>query len=92
MRYEDLIVDPERTLIRVFRFLDEAWEPEVLDFNRFHHDGGLEDHVVSSTWKIEDGRGKHKSLPAALQATLWKIVRPTMVALGYDDRTYATTD
>jgi len=55
----------------------------VLDFNRFPHDAGIEDHVVSSTWKLEDARGKHQELPPDLRARVTAIVEPTMRALGY---------
>lgn len=88
LRYEELVVDPEGVLRRLFAFLGEAWEPLVLDFNRFEHDTGLEDHVVGSTWRVEDGRGKHKALPPDLQARLWTIVRPGMLDLGYPDRAF----
>ncbi|MEQ1506266.1 MAG: sulfotransferase [Myxococcota bacterium] len=88
LRYDQLVDEPERELRRVFAFLDEPWEPAVLDFNRFSHDGGLEDHVVSSTWKVEDAGGKHRSLPPELQARLWSVVRPAMLDLGYADRAY----
>jgi hypothetical protein len=88
LRYEDLVIDPERALAGVFAFLGEPWEPQVLDFNRFHHGAGLEDHVVSATWRVEDGRGKHRQLPIEQQHRMWEVVRPTMLDLGYEDRTY----
>jgi hypothetical protein len=83
LRYEDLVSSPEATLRAAFAFLDEPWEEAVLDFNRFPHDAGVEDHVVSSTWRIEDGRGKHASLPEDLRRQVAEIVDPTMRALGY---------
>jgi hypothetical protein len=86
LRYEDLVQRPEVELQRVFAFLGEPWEPEVLDFNRFEHDGGVEDHVVSSTWRIEDGRGKYLALPRERQQAMWAVIRPTALALGYDDK------
>jgi hypothetical protein len=88
LRYDALIADPEREIARALAFLGEPFEPAVLDFNRFAHDAGLEDHVVSSTWRVEDERGKHRALPSALQARLWTVVRETMLALGYEDRSY----
>lgn len=83
-RYEAMIDDPESELRRLFAFLGEPWEPEVLDFNRFPHDAGLEDHVVSSTWKIEDRRGQHRTLPAELQTRIGAVIRPMLVDLGYE--------
>ena len=83
LRYEDLVTRPEDTLRAVFAFLEEPWEEAVLDFNRFPHDAGVEDHVVSSTWKIEDARGKHAEMPEDLRGRVAAIVESTMLALGY---------
>ncbi|MEQ1564239.1 MAG: sulfotransferase [Myxococcota bacterium] len=85
VRYEDLVQRPEEVLRALFTFLDEPWEPAVLDFNRFAHDAGFEDHRVTSTWKIEDNRGKHRELPAELIARITEVIAPTQVALGYPD-------
>lgn len=83
-RYEALIDHPEAELRRLFAFLGEEWEPDVLDFNRQPHDSGLEDHVVSSTWKIEDRRGQHRSLAPELQARIRTVILPTLIELGYE--------
>jgi hypothetical protein len=86
LKYEDLVRDPEGVLRPMFAFLGEPWEPGVLDFNRHPHDGGLEDHHVSTTTTIEDHTGKHRALPAAVQSELWAIVREVAVRAGYADR------
>jgi Sulfotransferase family len=86
LSYEALIEDPERELRGLFAFLGEPWEPAVLDFNRLPHDAGIEDHTVSATWKFEDGRGKHRSLPEDLQREMWEVLGPTALALGYPPR------
>jgi Sulfotransferase family len=83
LSYEALVEDPERALRPLFAFLGEPWEPEVLDFNRFPHDAGVEDHKVSATWKIEDGRGGHRDLPVEEQLQMWDVLGPTSIALGY---------
>lgn len=33
LRYEDVVNDPEPTLRQVFEFIDEPWDPAVLDFH-----------------------------------------------------------
>ena len=33
LRYEDIVLEPEKTLKKVFEFLDEPWDPAVLDFH-----------------------------------------------------------
>ena len=91
VRYEILVQRPEATLRAVFASLGEAWEPEVLDFNRHHHrDGLLEDHHVGTTTRFEDNSGKHRRLPQPLQVKMWDIVRETMMSFGYEDRSYAS--
>jgi len=35
LRYEDLILNPEKSLKKVFEHLGEAWEPSVLEFHQF---------------------------------------------------------
>lgn len=90
LRYEDLVADPEGALRPVFAFLGEPWEPQVLRFNDRLHDGGLEDHHVSTTTRVEDQTGKHRRLPLPLQRRMWELVRPVMRRAGYADRDYAT--
>lgn len=89
IRYEELVADPEGVLQPMFAFLGEPWEPEVLRFNDQLHDGGLEDHHVSTTTRIEDNSGKHRRLPIELQRQMWEVVRPVMLRAGYADRSYA---
>ena len=89
VRYEILVQRPEHTLRAVFASLGEAWEPDVLDFNRHAHRDGLEDHHVGTTTRFEDNSGKHRRLPQPLQVKMWDVVRETMLSFGYEDRTYA---
>ena len=37
LRYERLVADPEAEARRLFDFLGEAWQPEVLDFDPAEH-------------------------------------------------------
>jgi hypothetical protein len=37
LRYEELVANPEVEARRVFDFLDEAWEPDVLEFDPARH-------------------------------------------------------
>lgn len=86
LSYEALVEDPEPQLRALFTFLGEAWEPDVLDFNRFPHDVGVEDHKVSATWRIEDGRFRYRELPEDVVQAMWEVVRPTMLSWGYPPR------
>lgn len=86
LRYEDLVTSPESELQKVFSFLGEPWEPSVLDFNRTPHDTGVEDHVVSSTWRFEDGRGRYRELPIEQQRAMWAVMREQALIWGYGDK------
>lgn len=86
LRYESLVTQPEATLRPVFSFLGEPFESEVLDFNRAPHDSGVEDHVVSSTWTFEDGRGRYEALPIERQRAMWAVIRPTALLWDYGDK------
>jgi hypothetical protein len=81
LSYERLVAEPELTMKQVFAFLGESWEPSILDFNAHQHDSGLEDHIVSTTTRVENHQGKHKALPTKLQEALREIVRPTTIAI-----------
>jgi hypothetical protein len=83
VRYEDIVTSPEPTVRAVFTFLGEPWEPGVLDFNDHPHTSGLEDHHVSTTTRIEDQTGKHRTLPADTQAAMSEVARTTMIRAGY---------
>jgi hypothetical protein len=38
VRYEDLVADNDKELRRVFEFIDEPWDPIVLEYDRLPHD------------------------------------------------------
>lgn len=85
IRYEELVEHPEATLRGVFASLGEAWEPEILDFNRHAHSRGLEDHHVSTTTGFEDRRGKHRGLPEELQERMRAAMRSELGRWGYGE-------
>ncbi|MGB7293165.1 MAG: sulfotransferase [Thermodesulfobacteriota bacterium] len=47
--YENLILNPEKNLQAMFKFLGERWESGVLNYNNFEHGFGTEDPVVRGT-------------------------------------------
>lgn len=83
--YEQLVDAPEATLRGVLGSVGESFEPEVLDFNRHAHSGGLEDHRVSTTTRFEDRRGRHRRLPVSVQSRMWDAVKPVMRRFSYPD-------
>ena len=42
LRYEELVKDPEKTLLPLFEFLQEPWDPIVLKHNEVQHDNSPE--------------------------------------------------
>lgn len=38
IRYESLVSKPEETTQALFKYLNETWQPEVLDYNKHEHD------------------------------------------------------
>ncbi len=53
LRYERLVAAPAREAEAMFTFLEEPFEPAVLDFNAQHHHSGLEDGRVQASRGIE---------------------------------------
>lgn len=52
LKYEDLVRSPRAVLGDLMQRLGEDFEPDQLDFNRFPHQGGLEDPKVGKTTEI----------------------------------------
>jgi hypothetical protein len=84
VRYEELTADPEGTLPPLFEWLDEPWEPEVVDYAGFPHHAGYSDPDVRRRRKIELNSGKHKRWPAELQHAVREACGEMLEALGYE--------
>ncbi len=83
LRYEDLTSRPEETLRPLFEFLDEPWNPGVLDFARAPHDTGFEDPKISDYSRIEKNSGNYRSWPEELQARPFCEGREMLTRLGF---------
>jgi protein-tyrosine sulfotransferase len=85
LRYEDLTANPEAELRRVFEFLDEPWDDELLaralsDTGKL----GFGDWKTYAKAEIDRSSvGRWKSLPAPVVAKLAHICNPTLRRLGY---------
>lgn len=87
IRYEDLVLQPERTLRGLFDFLGEPWSPEVM---ARAEPAGLQGAELDSTAAISDsrmGRWKKDLTPAEKQV-FKRHANPLLIELGYaaDDR------
>lgn len=94
LRYEDLVTDPESTMKDLLSFLDEPWDPIVLNYDEADHD------VAEKYWSYTDtrrkrteesskiyasriGKGK-QDLDPILRNTLQMRAGPLLQDLGYD--------
>ena len=83
LRYEDLTRDPESSLQPMFEFLDEPWEPDVMDYGRFTHHRGFEDPDVRRRRRIEVNSGRYLAWPSEVQDLVRQACEPLLTELGY---------
>jgi len=83
IRYEDLCNEPKGELIRVFNFLQEPWEPAVLEFYKFEHDKGPEHGRTIATRGFSVSKDKYFSWPARIIEQCTEIAKPVLGTLGY---------
>jgi hypothetical protein len=83
VRYEDLTTDPARTLKPMFEWLEEPWEPAVVDYDRFPHHAGIEDPDVRRHRQIVPNSGRYAAWPPEVQQAVRDACEPMLSALGY---------
>lgn len=85
IRYENLARDPEPHLRKVFDFIGEAWEPEVLRFHEKPHDRwrGLEDTKASRSKGFKPNIGTYRSLPPEQIQRMVEQAGAVLEELGY---------
>ncbi len=84
IRYEDLCAAPEERLRALFAFLDEPWEPQVLEFYRFPHDVGAEDGRAAATRGFSLSAGHYRQWPPGLVEQCVELAEPALTELGYE--------
>jgi protein-tyrosine sulfotransferase len=89
VRYEELTSDPERVLRPMFGFLDEPWEPAVMDYQRFPHHTGFEDPDVRKRRRIEPNSGRFLAWPPEVRRRVTEACEPMLSLLGYLGREQA---
>ncbi|HDH26695.1 MAG TPA: sulfotransferase [Actinobacteria bacterium] len=82
--YEELCEEPEAVSRRLFDFLGEPWQPQVLRFWEFDHDQGLEDSRIRTTRSISVSTGGYLEWPRGMIRACRDIVRDTATSVGYD--------
>lgn len=85
VRYEDLVTDPEPVLRRLFEFVGEAWDPQVLRFHEHPHDRwiGLEDRKASEAPGFAPNVGRYRSEPPEVVRAMVEQAGPMLARLGY---------
>jgi len=91
VRFEQLVGATEDTLRRVFEWLGEDWDPCVLDYDRFDHDGTGRNRIVSTAARERSGtaidpsraRSESRSLDLLLRARIERVAGPLNRELGY---------
>ena len=87
LRYEDLTEDPEAELRRVFEFLAEPYDDELLG-RALAGTGklGFGDWKTYAKSAIDRSSvGRWESLPMPVQDKLARVCNPTLVRLGYEE-------
>lgn len=85
VRYEELSRNPEEVMRRVFAFVGETFEPEVLRFHEKPHDRwiGLEDRKASQARGFEPNIGRYREEPPEVVRSMLREAGPMLETLGY---------
>jgi hypothetical protein len=84
IRYEDYAAGPGQHLPRLFEFLGEPWEPQVLRFSEAPHDHGLQDSKILETRGFVPSVNNYRDWAAADLEGAWALAAPVLDRLGYD--------
>ena len=85
IRYEDLLADPEAEGCRIFRFLGEAWEVDILEKMNSEMIIGMGDNkILERGGKIGVLEETWRTWPNALKRTLGRKANAMLTRLGYD--------
>ncbi len=85
IRYEDMVCEPERTLRKLFAFLDEPWDPVVLSFHEEKRDLGSEssaEQVSRPFYTHSVGRWR-TDLTEINKELVKEVAGETLIELGY---------
>lgn len=83
IHYERLCEDPEGQLKPIFSFLNEPWEPAVLEFYRFRHDKGAEDGRAAATRGFSVSKDHYRAWPPQLLKQCVELAEPVLSRLNY---------
>src|SRR5690606_10336403 len=89
IRYEDLVADPEKTLVDICKFIDEPYTEEMLSMNgakSFRDEGGNSSYLQRKPGKITTSSiGKYKDVLNKSHVVFLQLFsKTTMLKYGYD--------
>ncbi|MGH7493285.1 MAG: sulfotransferase family protein [bacterium] len=85
-KYEDFVQSPEQVGRQICSFLNESWEPHVLEFYKHEHDiGGLEDPIASASNSFQPSMKNYLKLPTATLEAMKREAGEMLERLGYQD-------
>lgn len=87
IRYEDLCGNPKERLIPIFDFLQESWDPNVLEFYNFEHDMGPEHGRTITTRGFKVSKNNYLTWPHEIINECFSIANPLLDELGYSTNT-----
>lgn len=85
IRYEAFAQNPEPIARKLFAFLGEQWEPQVLEFHKQQHDTGfLEDPIASMSKGFNPSLKNYEKLPRELVQGMKREANGMLQELGYE--------
>ncbi len=82
--YVDVVHTPEPILKRLCAFLNEPWDPAMLQHHLQPHDFGTEDPMVRGTPGFVTSEENWKAWSDAQQDKAWSVLKQIATRLGYD--------
>ncbi len=83
IKYEDLVAHPEAVLKQVLAFLEQPWNPAVLEFSRYPHDVRNPDYVLRKGGVSQTSVGRGKRLDPLLKLLVRFHCGRLIEELGY---------
>ena len=83
IKYEEYAAEPEIYLPPLFQFLNEEWDPQVLEFYKQQHDYGLQDYKAEESKGFVPNTGTYQSWPDEEISQAMEMAGPTLKKLGY---------
>lgn len=81
--YESLCESPQEIVSELFQFLNEAHEPETLEYANFQHTVGKEDGRAMAAKQVKQASRHHHEWSKELQDQCFDVARANLEKVGY---------